>query len=75
MATLDISIHLDKPVDMKTYQKMLFLMNALETGWSIRKQDDLYIFSKKHEGKREVFKDSYLEDFVLSNFQSSKPYS
>ena len=47
---------------------MTFLLNALEQGWSIRKQNDLYIFSKKHEGKREVFKDSYLEDFLLSNF-------
>jgi hypothetical protein len=68
MASLDVSIHMDKPVDLKTYQKMTFLLNALEQGWSIRKQNDLYIFSKKHEGKREVFKDSYLEDFLLSNF-------
>ena len=68
MSTLDISIHLDKPMDMKQYQKMHFLMNALEQGWSIRKENDSYIFSKKHEGKREIFKDSYLEEFILSNF-------
>jgi hypothetical protein len=45
-------------------------MNALEQGWTIRKIDDSYIFSKKHEGKREIFKDSYLEQFIASNFQN-----
>lgn len=71
MASLDIPIHLDKPIDIKSYQKMHFIMNALEQGWSIRKEKDSYIFSKKHEGKREVFKDSYLEQFLLSNFRNT----
>ena len=26
-------------------QKMMFLMNALEKGWSVKKQNDKYIFS------------------------------
>jgi hypothetical protein len=71
MSTLNIPIHLEKSVDIKQYQKMNFIMNALEDGWSIQKHNDSFIFSKKHEGKREVFKDSYLEEFILSNFHKN----
>ena len=46
---------------------MMFLANALEEGWSIRKSKDSYIFTKKHENKREIFQEDYLEKFVLTN--------
>ena len=49
------------------FQKMMFLMNALEKGWSIKKQNDKYIFTKKHENKREIFEENYLERFIISN--------
>ncbi len=45
------NIKIEKPV----FQKMMFLTNALEEGWSIRKSNDSYIFTKKHENKREIF--------------------
>jgi len=48
-------------------QKMMFLMNALEKGWSVKKQNDKYIFTKKHENKREIFEENYLEHFIISN--------
>ena len=57
------NIKIDKPV----FQKMIFLTNALEEGWSIRKSNDSYIFTKKHENKREIFQEDYLEKFVLTN--------
>ena len=49
-------------------KKMAFIMNALAKGWSIKKREDEYFFTKKHEGKREVFRENYLEGFVQSNF-------
>lgn len=49
------------------FQKMVFIMNALEKGWSIKKQQDKYIFTKKHENKREIFEENYLERFIISN--------
>ena len=49
-------------------KKMIFIMNALDKGWSVKKLDGSYIFTKKHEGKREVFRENYLEKFVQSNF-------
>ena len=57
------NIKIEKPV----FQKMMFLANALEEGWSIRKSKDSYIFTKKHENKREIFQEDYLEKFVLTN--------
>ena len=50
--------------DTKTLHKMRFIINALEKGWTVKKRDDTYIFKKKHEGKREIFKDSYLDRFI-----------
>ena len=56
-------------IDMITFQKMNFIMNAIETGWTVKKNDDNYIFSKKHEGKREVFMSDYLEKFIDKNMR------
>ena len=56
-------------IDLITFQKMNFIMNAIETGWSVKKSDGNYIFSKKHEGKREVFMSDYLEKFIDKNMK------
>ena len=34
-------------IDKLKFQKMVFLFNALDNGWSIKKQKDSYIFKKK----------------------------
>ena len=34
---------------------MIFLFNALENGWAIKKSENNYLFRKKHEGKKEIF--------------------
>ena len=47
---------------------MAFVFNALENGWTIKKKKDLYIFSKNHEGKKEVYLDNYLKRFMKQNF-------
>jgi len=56
-------IKIDKP----KLQKMTFIMNALEKGWSVKKNNDSYIFTKKHENRKEVFMESYLEKFIVTN--------
>ena len=48
-------------------RKMLFLHNALNSGWTIKKRNDSYIFTKYHEGKKEVFDESYLSIFMKDN--------
>ena len=54
-------------ISKKDFQKMVFIMNALNDGWKVQKTIDEYIFTKKHEGKREIFKSDYLETFIYSN--------
>jgi hypothetical protein len=59
-------------VDRIKFKKMLFMYNALEEGWTIKKKQDSFIFTKNHEGKKEVFLDSYLVGFMHSNFDLNK---
>jgi len=56
----------------KEFQKMCFVMNAVNDGWKVEKISDGYIFTKKHEGKREIFKTEYLETFIHSNLDIQK---
>lgn len=58
-------------LDRLKYQKMMFIMNALDFGWAIRKSEDSYIFTKKHEGKKEVFHENYLETFIKTNLSNN----
>jgi hypothetical protein len=59
-------------IDKMKFQKMVFLYNALENGWSIKKRNNSYIFTKNHEGKREIFDDSYLSIFMKENADINK---
>jgi hypothetical protein len=54
-------------IDIKLMQKMAFIYNALDNGWQIKKKDESYIFKKKHNYRREVFLDSYLDKFISKN--------
>ena len=53
-------------MDNKKFQKMVFINNAIEEGWTVKKNDesDSYIFTKKHENRREIFQSDYLEKFI-----------
>jgi hypothetical protein len=55
-----------------TFQKMNLIYNALEEGWTIKKQNTSYIFTKKHENKKEIIEDSYLLKFMKSNLDLNK---
>jgi len=62
----------DKPpslnVDLLTFQKMAFIFNAVENGWTVRKNDNKYIFVKNHGGEKEIYLDTYLRSFLEKNF-------
>lgn len=68
---MDIEIKLEKDqcleIDKIKFQKMVFLFNALDKGWSIKKSKDSYIFKKNHEGKKEIFDETYLAMFMKDN--------
>jgi hypothetical protein len=50
-------------------QKMKFIYSALENGWNVKKENDNYIFTKRHNGKREVYSNDYLLRFMKENMQ------
>lgn len=56
-------------LNKKEFDKMNFIMNAVEDGWSVRKINDNYVFKRKHEGKQEVFRKEYLDDFIYKNLK------
>ena len=67
---MDIEVKIeDKQVDIDKikFQKMVFLFNALDNGWTVVKRGDKYIFNKKHEGEKEIYLESYLQEFILDN--------
>ena len=57
-------------LDIIKKAKIVFIFNALEKGWSIKKKGQRFVFSKNHEGKKEVFSDAYLKRFIKSNLFS-----
>jgi hypothetical protein len=71
METIHIQTENGKIENIK-FQKMLFLFNALNDGWSVKKRNESYIFTKNHEGKKEIFQDSYLISFMKDNLDMTK---
>ena len=72
---IDIKIYNNEKqleIDTIKFQKMVFLYNALDNGWSIKKRKDSYIFTKNHEGKKEIFDESYLVMFMKENNDLNK---
>ena len=72
---MDIEIKIEDKqmeIDKLKFQKMVFLFNALDNGWSIKKRKDSYIFTKNHEGKKEIFDESYLSIFMKENTDINK---
>jgi hypothetical protein len=78
---MDIKINLDSlktleddncKVDVIKFQKMILLFNSIEQGWSVKKKNGSYVFTKYHEGKKEVLEDAYLLKFMNTNLDISK---
>ncbi len=69
---LNISVSPDLNIDFIKLQKMSFLYNALDAGWTVKKQEQKYIFTKKHEGKKEVYLETYLQKFIEANLSANR---
>jgi len=54
-------------INKKKMREILFIYNALENGWEIKKNKESYIFRKKHNNKKEIFDNNYLTKFVEEN--------
>jgi len=64
--------HYVTSIDNVTFQKMMFIYNAMNDGWSVSKKNTSYTFIKNHNGKSEVFDEDYLATFVVSNLDMNK---
>jgi hypothetical protein len=62
----------DTPIDFIEIQKMYFIHNAIDAGWSVKKRHDKYFFTKKHENKKEVYLETYLQEFIEANLKQPK---
>lgn len=52
----------------KELSKIFFIINAIEDGWSVKKKNELYIFSKHKGREKQVYEEKYLERFVQKYF-------
>jgi len=59
-------------INNKKFHKMIFIFNALEDGWTIKKNKKSYYLLKNHEGKKEIFLDSYLSTFMKEYMDINK---
>ena len=58
---IDISKH---NLNSKEFSKLLFIYNAVEDGWKVKKKDELYHFSKQTSKEKCVYTEKYLEKFI-----------
>ena len=60
---MDLHINLDAKsnnknnvtIDNTQFQKMVLIYNAINDGWSVKKNNNSYIFSKDHNEDKEIF--------------------
>jgi hypothetical protein len=72
---MDIKINIETDnlkLDSIKFQKMLLLFNTVEDGWTIKKKNNTYIFTKNHENKKEILDESYLLKFMNTNLNLNK---
>jgi hypothetical protein len=62
-------------IDAIKFQKMLLLYNAIEHGWSVKKRNNSFVFSKHHENKKEIMEESYLLKFMNMNMDLKNIFS
>ena len=55
-------------IDFIKKRKMIFIFNALDNGWIIKKRNKQYIFYKKHNNDKQVFSEDYLTKFMQQNW-------
>lgn len=52
----------------KDISKMVFIFNAIEDGWTVKKKQNSYIFSKHKSKDKQVFTEDFLNKFITKYF-------
>jgi len=60
---------MDSDLELVELQKMIFIYNALKTGWSVKMVNNgkFEFRQSKSNVKKEVFLDDYLQKFIKDN--------
>jgi len=66
---MNIQLKIPEKIKLNNFelQKFIFINNALNDGWQIKKNNEKYIFTKNHENQKEIYLDEYLEKFIKNN--------
>ena len=59
-------------IDNNTLKILIFIHNALEKGWEIKKNENKYVFKKKHNNNEEMYTEKYLDEFIMTNLDNIK---
>lgn len=51
-------------VSERELQTMVFLYNAVNDGWTVKRRRGVYVFQKKHRNRQEVESSRYLDTFI-----------
>ncbi len=65
MNEIDLSKHCKNNKDIS---KMVFIFNAIEDGWTVKKKQNSYIFSKHKSKEKQVFTEDFLNKFITKYF-------
>tara|TARA_B100000401_G_C52813860_1_gene725562 strand:- start:5950 stop:6147 length:198 start_codon:yes stop_codon:yes gene_type:complete len=57
-------------IDPIFYKELMFIYNSLDQGWTVKKFNNKYLFSKKHKQKTKYFKKKYLQHFLKKNLEN-----
>jgi len=50
-------------------KKYKFIFNAIDDGWTVRKEKAFYIFTKEKSTDKNIFSEEYLQDFIIKNLK------
>lgn len=59
--------NIDISISHKKMKQMIFIMNCLENGWTVKQRGEKFVFKKKHENKEEIYDDNFIDKFVSEN--------
>lgn len=52
-------------INLVKLHRLAMIQNALNNGWKIEKKNSSYIFSKPHYEQKEIYEESYLNEFLI----------
>ena len=58
----------NEEISRKDFSKILFIFNAIEDGWHVKKKENSYIFSKQKCKEKQVLTEDFLNIFITKYF-------